>query len=359
MSPGTPDPFASFGAFTQGIAGLEQLERIRRGFLVHTTAPRPPVGLTPHEVIHTHDKLSVRYYAPARPQGLLPVVLVPSLINRAYILDLEPDRSLVRALSQLGHPVYLIDWGEPGIEDADEDLAYVLFDLLHRSMDRARRHAGAQKLILLGYCMGGILAAMIAALRPQRVAGLVCLNTPARFSAGGRFHDFVDPAHLDVHTAFPPGTLVPVETMKPAFKMLDPMGNWSKYLGIEAASREPKALARAMARERWLEENVPVSSAFARDLIQYAYQEDRLLAGTWELRGERVDLRRADMPSLVVCCKKDFIAPPESTKPLAEALGRAELVELDVGHIAVVVGSFAPKVFYPLLDKWFRKVGAA
>jgi len=116
-------------------------------------------------------------------------------------------------------------------------------------------------------------------------------------------------------------------------------------------------LARVLARERWLEENVPMPGAFAREFIRNAYQEDRLVAGTWEIRGERVDLRNVTAPVHVVACARDFITPPACATPLAELTGGpAKATVLDTGHIGVVVGAEGPRTFYPLLDATFREV---
>ncbi len=334
-----------------GEPSADRAEQIRRGMWIHATTPRPPVGLHPSDVIHRHDKLEVRYYAPVGPRVATPAVLVPSLINKAYILDLEPGRSLVEALTAAGHPTYLVDWGVPEEEDGDEDVAYVLLDLLHRSIERICRHAASRQANLLGYCMGGTLAAMYAALRPERVARLLCLAAPIRFADGGRFRDLV--SALDVDAAMQDG-LVPVSAMKPAFQLLDPVGNVTKYLGIEAAAKKPESLRRAMARERWLEENVPISAAFAREFVKYGYQEDRLVAGTWEIRGQRVDLTSIRCPTLVATCEGDFITPAAAASPLAEMVPGAREVRLPTGHIGVVVGAEGPKRFYPLVDQFFR-----
>ncbi len=350
-----PDLFGTLSAFTKGIDGFDQVEQVRRGMWIHATTPRPPVGLTPYKVIHRQDKLEVRHYAAVGSEKRPPVVLVPSLINKAYILDLEPGRSLVEALAALGHDTYLVDWGTPGPEDAQEDVAYVVLQLLHRSIDRICRHAGSADAHLFGYCMGGTLVAMYAALRPQRVRTLTALAAPVKFAAGGRFRDFAQPDAIDLEEAIDGDGLVPVSVMKPAFRLLDPMGNWNKFLGIEAASKRPQTLARALARERWLEENVPVSGAFAREFIRCGYQEDRLLAGTWKLAGDAIDLGNIKCPTLVVACAGDFITPVEAASPLAEAVGgESKLEVLETGHIGVVVGGAGPKLFYPLLDAWFR-----
>ena len=342
-----------------GVPGVGDALRVRRGMEILSTTPRPPVGLTPHSIVHAHDKLQVRYYAPVGVARRTPVILVPSMINRAYILDLEPGRSIVDALARMGHPTYLVDWGVPGAEDAGEDVGYVIEELLHRSVTRVCRHAGAPAAAMLGYCMGGTLAAMYAALHPERLAGFVALNAPVKFSEGGRFRDFVAAGALDVDRAIDVDGLVPVDVMKPAFKMLDPMGNWRKYIAVEEAARDPRKLARVLVRERWLEENVPMTGAFAREFIRNAYQEDRLLAGLWTIRERSVNLAAIRCPVHVVACSRDFITPPAAATPLAGVVsGPVATTILDTGHIGVVVGSEGPRTFYPLLDHFFRSVAA-
>lgn len=360
MKPLPADPLELVRPLVAGIGGWQQTDQVRRGLWVHATTPRPPVGTTPHEIIHRQNKLCVRYYAPATASTGAPVVVVPSMINKASICDLEPDRSLVASLAEKGHPTYLVDWGVPTDEDALDSVAHVLLTLLHRSIDRVRRHAGAHKVFLLGYCQGGTLAAMYAALRPARVAGLATFTAPVRFSAAGRFRRFVDPAAFDVDSAIPADRLLPVSVMQSAFKLLDPMGNWGKFIALDEAAQRPDQLARALARERWLEENVPMPGTFAREFIRRAYQEDALLAGTWTVGDETVDLRNWTGPLLVVAARKDFIAPLESVAPLATATGStdATLEVLETGHIGIVVGTFGPRVFFPLLDRWFRERAA-
>ena len=348
-----PDPWRAVDAVSRRFEGLAVLAAARRGAQVLATAPRPPVGLTPHRVVHTQDKLVLRHYPAAHPvPGRLPVVLVPSLINKAWILDLEPGRSLVAALAEAGWDTFLVDWGVPGPEDATEDVGYVLLELLHRAVDRACRTVGAPRAHVLGYCMGGTLSAMYAALRPERVASLAVLNAPFRFAEGGRFRDFA--MAVDVERAITPDGLLPVEVMKPAFQMLDPMGNYTKLAGIDAVAQDPAKLRRVLVRERWLEENVPMSGAFAREFLRQAYQRDALLDGTWVVGGERVDLSSITVPTLVVSCEKDFITPPAAALPVADALGGPVTVRtLSCGHIGVVVGSAGPRQFYPMLDAWF------
>lgn len=348
------DPLAGMEMAFAGLGGAEQTARARRGMWLHATLPRPPVGQTPHVVIHRQDKLVVRYYAPVGNEELAPVVVVPSLINRASICDLEPDRSLVAGLAQLGHPVYLVDWGIPGPENAEASVEDVVLRLLHRSIFRVCDHAGRAAVHVLGYCQGGTLSAVYAALRPERVLGLACLATPIDFRHGGRFADFANASDAD--SVVGPDGLVDLDVMATAFKLLDPMGNWKKYIALEQASRDPRRLARTLARERWLEENVALPGRFAIEFVEATYHGNRLMDGSWEIGGERVDLGAIACPVLVTPCTRDFIAPPDACVALAGLVGSADVTvtPLEAGHIGCVVGGFGPKVYYPLLDRWFR-----
>ncbi len=352
------DPVAPFGAALGQLTGFAQAERIRRGMVVHATTPRPPVGQTPHEVVHRQNKLALRFYAPDPARALrTPVVVVPSMINRASICDLEPDRSLVGGLAALGHPVYLVDWGIPGDEDARTTVADVVLDLLHRAVDRACRHARSPQAFLLGYCQGGTLASVYTALRPRRVAGLATFNTPVDFSEGGRFATFTKPDTVDLDALIDPDRLLPVELMATAFKMLDPVGSVTKFGAIADAAEAPGRLARTLARERWLEENVPMPGTFAREFIGATYQCNRLMDASWVVGGETVDLGRIACPLLVCAAARDFISPPAAVLPMAQLTASADVTTetLQTGHIGVIVGSFGPRVFYPLLDRWFRQ----
>src|SRR5687768_15741904 len=120
-----------------------------------------------------------------------PVLLVPSLINRWYILDLRESASLARALLDAGLDVYLLDWGTP--EDEDRHLGWdALLARLHRAVRTVLRFTGAPRLSLLGYCMGGTLCGIHTALHPAAIASFVDLAGPFDFSHAGLLGTMTD-----------------------------------------------------------------------------------------------------------------------------------------------------------------------
>ena len=148
----------------------------------------PQVGMTPHSVVWTENKWRLLRFAPARPRFKTPVLLVPSLINRWYVLDLRPGASLVEALVGAGIDVWCLDWGVPEAEDRYLDWEAVVARL-GRAVRRVKRETACDKLAILGYCMGGTLTTIYTALHPSDFAALVTLAAPIDFKLGGQLRD--------------------------------------------------------------------------------------------------------------------------------------------------------------------------
>ena len=101
------------------------------------TRPKPPVGTTPADVVHRENKWRLLHYRAQGPKKFeTPVLLVPSLINRHYVMDLLPGKSMAEDLVKMGHDVYCIDWGTP----SDEDRFVTFDDVCDKYLGRAIRH---------------------------------------------------------------------------------------------------------------------------------------------------------------------------------------------------------------------------
>ncbi len=130
----------------------------------------PPVGQTPHTVVHRENKWRLLRFAPSERRYATPILMVPSLINRWYVLDLMPGRSLTEWLVEQGHEVYVIDWGTPGPEDRFLRFDDIVGRYLGRALRKTCNEARSNRAHVLGYCMGGTLAAIRAAVHPEHIA---------------------------------------------------------------------------------------------------------------------------------------------------------------------------------------------
>ena len=166
---------------------MGEQQRLLRNLLsvprVVDTALRTRVGTSPRTVVleeGTHTLLHYRRETPATQAE--PVLLCYALVNRPYILDLQPDKSVVRQYLDRGFEVYMIDWGAPSHADRGLTLEHYVSGFLARAVDFVRRKHDRPKLHLLGYCMGGTMAAMHGALQPDTLATLTLLAAPIDFS---------------------------------------------------------------------------------------------------------------------------------------------------------------------------------
>src|SRR6202165_94660 len=161
--------------------------------MVHAvlSARDAPVGTTPRELVWRKNKACLyRYLRHSPPAHTIPIFLVLPLINRAYILDLRPGSSFVEQLLHEGFDVFLLDWGIADDEYRALDLTTLMTRYLPRAARKASEAAGGVPLTILGYCIGGTLAACYTALYPEtpvQVRNLVLFTTPIDFADAGKF----------------------------------------------------------------------------------------------------------------------------------------------------------------------------
>src|SRR5690349_24699579 len=127
------------------------------------------VGNTPHDVVYEEHTLRLLRYHNDKVAFREPVLICYALVNRPYILDLQPDRSVVRQLLKRGFDVYLIDWGVPTAADRTLRLQDYVCGFLKNVSNFVCSHSESAKLNLLGYCMGGTMSTMFTALYPEQV----------------------------------------------------------------------------------------------------------------------------------------------------------------------------------------------
>jgi polyhydroxyalkanoate synthase len=306
------------------------------------------------ELLHDGSATLLRFVGRTRERGGVPVLLVPSLINRWYVLDLRPGASLAAALVDAGLDVFCLDWGIPG--DEDRDLSWDdLVARLSRMARAARRAAGASQISLLGYCMGGTLAGIHAALEPQSTAALVNLLGPIDFSEGGQLREFADARWFDGAAIARAGN-VAASQMQSSFLMLRPTGTIAKWIGFAERAADPAEREAFFALEAWAGDNIPFPGAAYATYIRDLYQENLLVAGRHRAGGRQVDLGRIRCPVLVITADKDNICPPSAAKALLDRVGSTSRQSLSVpgGHVGAVVGPQACQVLYPAICDFLR-----
>jgi poly(3-hydroxyalkanoate) synthetase len=289
------------------------------------------------------------------PAGGTPVFVVPSLVNRAYILDLLPDHSMLRHLAAHGLRPLLLDWGTPGELERGFSLSDYIAGRLERALAVAVAHAGGAAMTMVGYCMGGLMAIAAAERQPHFVSRLALLAVPWDFWAADQKQAQSLAALLPMlePTLALQGALS-VDALQMLFSLLDPGSVGDKYRDF---GRQDQSSARAqmfVALEDWLNDGVPLAAAVARETLAGWYGANTPAAGSWRVLGLPVTPSRLRLPCFVAAPARDRIVPPESAQALANAIAGAELHLPAAGHIGMVAGSHAKSALWEPLAAWLR-----
>jgi polyhydroxyalkanoate synthase subunit PhaC len=320
---------------------------------------------TPKDTIHRDGTAALYRFRPSpqdrggATEASLPLLLVPSTINRWYVLDLRAGASMAAALTGAGIDTFCLDWGVP--EDEDRYLTWAdVLDRLSRAVRAVRRATGAPRVGLLGYCMGGTLAGIWSALHADQVAALINLAGPFDFSEAGFLGEMVDARFFDAEAVAAAGNVSP-QQMQAGFMALRPTTQIAKWVGLLDRGLDPAVVESFQALEAWAGDNVPFPGAAYATYIGDLYQKNLLVQGEHYVRGRRADLGNIRCPVLTVVADRDAICPPKAATALNDRSGSTdrEVVSVAGGHVGAVVGAKASKVLYPAIAAWLRKRLAA
>jgi polyhydroxyalkanoate synthase len=323
------------------------------------------VGGTPSEVVYEENKLKLlRYDAEAagiEPEEThdVPILIVYALINRPYILDLQPDRSVVRRLLEAGFDVYLIDWGEPSMLDESLTLDDYVNRYIDNCVDEVADRAGVDAINVLGYCMGGTMSVMYAALHPEKVRNLGLMAAGLCFAGtGGILEEWGDEEYYsprDVTDAF--GN-VPAEFLDVGFALMDPVNNYvTKYTTLYDNLDDEDFVENFARMERWLSDGIDLAGSTYVQFLEDVYQRNELYENELELDGKHVDLNEITMPVLQVIGEYDHLIPPEASRPFNDAIPSddATIMEASTGHIGLSVSSKSHANLWPDVAAWFAE----
>jgi polyhydroxyalkanoate synthase len=318
----------------------------------------PLLAQTPRdEVFRDGTARLYRFRAAAgvAPRGGLPVLLVPSLINRWYVLDLRPGSSVAEALAAAGLDVFCLDWGVPEDEDRYLDWDAVVARL-GRMVRRTIRATGAPSVGIVGYCIGGTLSTIWTALEPATVSALVNLAGPIDFSHAGFLGHMTNPRWFDPEAIAGAGN-IRAEQMQAGFVALRPTSQISKLVSSVDKAFDAEKRDAFTALDTWASDNIAFPAAAYVRYIEELYQENRLVRGEHAIAGRRVDLAKITCPLLTVVTDRDTICPPLAATALADRTSSPsrETLVIPGGHVGAVVGDKARSTLYPALVRFFSR----
>lgn len=321
----------------QFIQTTPKLQTMREGV-------RGKLGQTPKDLLFKQHSVSVYRYRRETPATIkTPLLLVYSLVNRAYVMDLLPGESFVQAMLDRGMDVYLLDWGEPNAAQKDLSLQYYLREYLGRAVRRVRKDAGSEKVNLAGYCLGGNLALLYAAIDGgKQVKNLITMVTPANFKDAGLLSWWAEEEHFDVDKIVDSHGNVPASFFAQAFPWLVPTADLKKARAIYEFHDNEAFMTSFLALDIWGKENTDFPGEVYREIIKTGYQKNALVkTRAWPFSdGGQALMTNVSMPVLNLAAEFDHVSPSASCLELGKLTLSSDCTNktYPTGHLGIAQG---------------------
>lgn len=314
------------------------------------------VATSPKTLVWQSGKVKLYHYENNSPiKCNIPLLTVYALVNRQDMLDLQPDRSVIRKLLELGLDIYIIDWGYATKVDRYTTMEDYIEGHIDDCVNIIRKKHEVEKVNLMAICQGGTLSTIYSALHPDKVNALCTLVTPIDFDTedGLLFKWSKD---MDVDTIVDGyGGVVPGEFLNFGFDMLKPLGKVKKYHSLPDTMMDREKLMNFLRMEKWIADSPSQAGECYKQFIKDLYQRNKLIKGELEIGGRKVSLKNIEMPLLNIYAAEDHLVPPSASIPLNDHVGSKDktLYEFPGGHIGVFVGGRSQKELGPTIANWF------
>jgi len=273
------------------------------------------------------------------PDGAAPVVLlIPSLINRYYILDLTQKLSFARHLRAKGLHVFVVDWGTPSDKERHYNCSQYITEILVPMAEWIRAHTKGD-IIPGGYCMGGLMALALGQIRPELISGLAFFAVPWDFSARDFLRFSLNENEIVALAGYiDAGELFPAETIHMLFHSTNPYVFQQKLREFSRMDARLQSTQEFLAIEHWVNDGVPMTRAVARDCFIDWTQRNTTAKKQWRVGGQIIDPVRQQLPCFVAAPQEDKIVPSGCALPLARLLSNHTLVTPQSGHVGMMAG---------------------
>ncbi|MEI6213117.1 MAG: class III poly(R)-hydroxyalkanoic acid synthase subunit PhaC [Desulfuromonadales bacterium] len=309
------------------------------------------------EVVFQDGKRKLyRYTKRADKICSVPTLMVYAMVNRYTMLDLQPNRSMIRNLLDEGQDLYLIDWGYTDRMDRFMTMEDYIDGFINDCVDFIREKHRLEAINLLGVCQGGTFSTIYAALYPEKVKNFIPIVTPVDFSSKDSLLN-VWATEFDADLLIDAYGNVPGDMMNSAYTMLQPFSlSVSKYINMVDIMKDADRLADFLRMEAWIFDSPDQPGETLRQFLKELYQGNKLVKGQFFLGGRNVDLKNITMPVLNIYAEFDTLVPPAATKVLLDHIGSKDAQEMTypVGHIGMFVSGKTQKTLAPNISRWIN-----
>ncbi len=324
--------------------------------LGYFTSPDPVLGASAKETLIARGTLRLYHYRPVVDEVFrVPVLLIMATTNRGYIFDMVPGQSFVEFLLRQGYDVFMIDWEAPGAGENTLSMEDYVLDFLPACVERVKVESGEPDLSVIGYCFGGVLSLLWAALhRDAGLKNLITFTTPVNFKAMETFQAWSDKRFFNVDQVVETFGNCPAEMLYTAFSMLRPGAQVAGNIRLWDNMWNDEFVKSYRMFDRWAADMLPLAGEYFRQTTQKLMWDNDLYEGRMTVGDRTVDLSAITEPFMHVTAEHDHIVPAAASAPLIDMIGSTDkqAVVLKGGHVSLVAGANAIRRLWPQIDQW-------
>lgn len=342
----------------QNLASLDEITGLADDFESCGACHNCRKCCTEKELVYQDGKRKLyRYKQRAKEVCSVPMLIVYAMVNRYTMLDLQPNRSVIRNLLDHGQDVYLIDWGYTDRMDRFMTMEDYIDGFINDCVDLIRDQHQLEAINLLGVCQGGTFSAIYAALNPEKVKNFISIVTPIDFDTKDSLLN-VWATSFDADLLVDAYGNVPGDMMNSAYMMIQPFSlSIQKYINMVQIMEDADKLADFLRMESWIFDSPDQPGETLRQFLKDFYQGNKLVKGEFKLGGRTVELKNITMPVLNIYAEFDTLVPPFSSKALRKHVGSKDVQDLTypVGHIGMFVSGKTQKTLAPKIAEWINE----
>ena len=311
-------------------------------------------GTTPKELLHARGTMRLYHYLPQTDDVYrVPVLMIMSLVSKPYVFDLTAGQSLVEFLVRAGFDVYLVDWGTPRSEHRDVSIDDYVADWIPDFIEHVQRHTGERDLTLLGYCLGGVLTTLYAAMEPKGpLKNLVLLTTPINGEGMELMRQLA--RGLDAEDMVERFGNVPTSVVQAGFNIQRPLQKVTGSYSVMNNVADRDFIKTTLRLVRWGEDALPIPGKAFLQIHRDLFVANKIVKGEFKIRGRKVRLGDIRVPVLHVLAEHDHVVPRAASADVVRQVGSTDKEEWVIkgGHVSVVAGVGAVTRTWPRLVSW-------
>jgi polyhydroxyalkanoate synthase len=285
-----------------------------------------------------------------------PILVVYALVNKSYVLDLQPNKSWIRHLLAQGFDIYLLDWKSPTRMDK-----YVSFDdyvnsYIDDCVEIVQNNNSTDKITLHGYCMGSSMSAMYTSLHQEKIKNLVTIAPVIDTSKDTTVIANIS-RQMDIDKLVSTIGNLPPEKLYEVYSILKPFKQGvNKYFNLVENIDNESFVQNFLRIEKWLYDTPPIAGETIKQWINDIYKNNMLFKNQFKLGKALVDLKKINVPLLNIVAEEDHLVSPECSVPLNEVVSSEDrrLIRFHTGHVGLIASSYSQNNVLPKVGQWLK-----